>query len=99
MNLQGKTALVTGGTKGIGAATAIALAQGGANVALVGRHDDADAQNTKRHIEKLGRRAEIIVADCAKPADAARCINEAAARLGSLDVLVHSAGGMHEHIQ
>jgi NAD(P)-dependent dehydrogenase (short-subunit alcohol dehydrogenase family) len=93
MNLQGKTALVTGGTKGIGAATAIALAQGGANVALVGRHDDADAQNTKRHIEKLGRRAEIIVADCAKPADAARCINEAAARLGSLDVLVHSAGG------
>src|ERR1041385_4587678 len=93
MNLQGKRALAPGGTRGIGPPTAIALAQGGANVALVGRHDDADAQNTKRHIEKLGRRAEIIVADCAKPADAARCINEAAARLGSLDVLVHSAGG------
>ncbi len=93
MNLQNKSALVTGGTKGIGAAAAIAFAQAGANVAIAGRHDDADAQATKRDIEKLGRRCEVIVADCAKPAQATRCVHEAAQKLGSLDVLVHSAGG------
>jgi len=93
MELSGKTALVTGGTKGIGAATAIAFAKAGADVAIVGRHDDADAQATKRDIEKLGRRCEVIVADCAKPEEAARCVADAAAKLGRLDVLVHSAGG------
>lgn len=88
-----KTALVTGGTKGIGAATAVALAKAGADVAIVGRHDDKDAAATKKEIEALGGRCEVVVADCAKPADATRCVNEAAKKLGSLDVLVHSAGG------
>lgn len=93
MNLQNKAALVTGGTKGIGAAGAIAFAKAGANVAIVGRNDDADAATTKKEIEALGRRCEMIVADCAKPEEAARCVNETAKKLGSLDVLVHSAGG------
>jgi NAD(P)-dependent dehydrogenase (short-subunit alcohol dehydrogenase family) len=93
MNLQNKSALVTGGTRGIGAATAIALAKDGANVAIVGRNNDGDAAATRKEIEALGRRCEVIVADCAKPAEAVRCVSEAAARLGSLDVLVHSAGG------
>jgi NAD(P)-dependent dehydrogenase (short-subunit alcohol dehydrogenase family) len=93
MNLQNKAALVTGGTKGIGAAAAIAFAKAGANVAIVGRNDDADAAAIKKEIEALGRRCEVIVADCAKPEEATRCVNEAAKKLGSLDVLVHSAGG------
>jgi NAD(P)-dependent dehydrogenase (short-subunit alcohol dehydrogenase family) len=93
MNLQNKVALVTGGTKGIGAATAIAFAKAGADVAIVGRNDDADAATTKKEIEALGRRCEVIVADCAKPADAKRCVEETANKLGALDVLVHSAGG------
>src|SRR5262245_25219966 len=93
MNLQNKAALVTGGTKGIGAATAVAFAKAGANVALVGRHDDKDAAVTRKEIEALGRRCEMIVADCAKPEEAVRCVNEAAKKLGSLEVLVHSAGG------
>lgn len=93
MNLKEKVALVTGGTRGIGAATAIAFANAGANVAIAGRHADADATATKQEIEARGRRCEIIVADCSKPADATRCIEEAAKKLGSLDVLVHSAGG------
>lgn len=93
MILQNKVALVTGGTKGIGAATAIAFAKAGANVAIVGRHDDAEAAATQKEIEALGRRCEVIVADCAKPAEATRCVEEAAKKLGSLDVLVHSAGG------
>ena len=93
MNLENKIALVTGGTKGIGAATAIAFAKAGADVAINGRFDDADAQATRQEIQKLGRRCEIIVADCAKPDDAKRCVEEAVQKLGALDVLVHSAGG------
>lgn len=93
MNLQNKVALITGGTKGIGAATAIAFAKAGANVAMVGRNDDTDAATTRKEIEALGRRCQVIVADCAKPEEATRCVNEAAKKLGSLDVLVHSAGG------
>ena len=61
MNLQKKNALVTGGSRGIGAATAIAFAREGANVAISSRHDDADAQQTKREIEALGVRCEMIL--------------------------------------
>ncbi len=93
MQLNGKVALVTGGTKGIGAAAAFALAKEGAEIALVGRHEDDDAKKTLRAITALGRRAEVIVADCAKPADCARCVEETVQRLGGVDVLVHSAGG------
>ena len=93
MQLKGKVALVTGGTKGIGAATAVALARAGAHVAIVGRNHDADASTTRHQIEGLGSRAEIIVADCSKAIEAARCVKETAAKLGRLDVLVHSAGG------
>jgi NAD(P)-dependent dehydrogenase (short-subunit alcohol dehydrogenase family) len=94
MNLQDKVCLVTGGTKGIGAATAIGLAKEGAHIAIIGRHDDAEAAATKNSIESLGRRCETIIADCSESADATRCVEEAAARLGSVDVLVHSAGGL-----
>ena len=86
MILQNKIALVTGGTKGIGAATAIAFARAGAGVAINGRFDDADAQATRQEIQKLGRRCEIIVADCAKPDDAKRCVEETVQKLGALDV-------------
>ena len=93
MELTGKTALITGGTKGIGAATALALAELGANIAINGRADDADARATQRAVETLGRRCEIIVADCARPDEARRCVAEMVAKLGRLDVLIHSAGG------
>lgn len=93
MNLSGKVALVTGGTKGIGAATAIALAKEGADVAINGRHLDNDAKSTRDAIVALGRRCEIIPADCAQAAEAARCMRETESRLGAVDVLVHSAGG------
>jgi len=93
MELKAKAALITGGTKGIGAATAIAFARAGADVAIVGRNDDAEAAATRAAIESAGRRCAVLVADCAKPAEAARCVQEAAERLGPLDVLVHAAGG------
>lgn len=93
MKLTGKVALVTGGTKGIGAATAIQLAQEGANVAISGRNPDADASATLAAIRALGRRAELILADLSKPSEAGRLVEETQKQLGPVDVLVHSAGG------
>jgi len=93
MNLSGKIALVTGGTRGIGAATASALAKAGADVALVGRRLDDDGRKTQQTIIALDRRCEIILADCGKPDEAARCVHETGSRLGAVDALVHSAGG------
>jgi 3-oxoacyl-[acyl-carrier protein] reductase len=93
MNLTGKVALVTGGTKGIGAATARALAHHGANVAIVGRHLDDSATSAGDAVRAAGRRGEIIQADCGQAAEAIRCVRETEARLGPIDVLVHSAGG------
>jgi NAD(P)-dependent dehydrogenase (short-subunit alcohol dehydrogenase family) len=93
MNLQNKIALITGGTKGIGAAAAIALARDGADIALSARRDDADTRATCEAVRALGRRCEFIPADFAKAADAARVVEETTRRLGGIDVLVHSAGG------
>lgn len=91
--LSGSVALVTGGTKGIGAATAMALAKEGAEVAMVGRRLDAEAKQTCRCIEGMGRRCLLIGADVAIPGEALRCVEETAKELGPVDVLVHSAGG------
>ena len=94
MDLFGKSALVTGGTKGIGAATAVELARRGADVAIVGRHDDQSARQTASQVESLGRRCLVIVGDMGKPDEAARSVQQTADGFGSVDVLVHSAGGM-----
>ncbi|MCY3021063.1 MAG: SDR family NAD(P)-dependent oxidoreductase [Planctomycetota bacterium] len=93
MRLEGKACLITGGTRGIGAATAVALAEQGAALALAARHVDNDAQQTRCRIEALGRKCVLIPADLAKPEDARRCVHETARQLGSVDVLVHAAGG------
>jgi NAD(P)-dependent dehydrogenase (short-subunit alcohol dehydrogenase family) len=93
MNLSGKIALVTGGTRGIGAATAIALAKEGADVAIVGRRVDSEANATRDAIAQLNRRCQIIQADCGNAAEATRCARETEAKLGAADVLVHAAGG------
>ena len=93
MNLSDKIALVTGGTRGIGAATAVALAREGAHVAIVGRYPNEEAMVTRDAIRGLGRRCEIILADCGKPSEAARCVRDTASQFGPIDVLVHAAGG------
>ena len=85
--------MITGGTKGIGAATAVALAEAGANVALAARNIDDEANALARRIEALGRRCLLIAADVGHPEEAARCVDQTVAELGSVDVLVHSAGG------
>lgn len=93
MKLEGKVALVTGGTRGIGAATAIALAREGASVALVARRMDEEAEVTRGNILDLERKCVLIQADCASAEDIERAVREAKEKLGRIDVLVHSAGG------
>jgi NAD(P)-dependent dehydrogenase (short-subunit alcohol dehydrogenase family) len=94
MDLKGKACLITGGTKGIGAATAVEFARLGANVAITGRRDDAEAKRTIAAVQALGQRCELILGDIGKPADASGAVEQTIARLGGIDVLVHSAGGL-----
>ena len=93
MELAGKRALVTGGTRGIGAAVALDLAAAGADVVINGRTDDAAARETIRQVEQLGRKCDMVVADMASGDEVDRCVDEAVAQLGGVDILVHSAGG------
>lgn len=93
MKLEHQIGLVTGGTKGIGAATAIALAADGADVAIVGRRLDPEAEDTRRRVEALGRRCVAIQADVGVAREAMRCVEETATKLGPIDLLVHCAGG------
>jgi NAD(P)-dependent dehydrogenase (short-subunit alcohol dehydrogenase family) len=93
MNLTGKRALVTGGTRGIGAAIAIDLARQGCDVAVNGRHDDEAAAATRQAISSAGRKSITLVGDVARPDEVERIVRETETGLGGLDILVHSAGG------
>ena len=93
MKLRGKVGLVTGGTRGIGAACAVELAKRGAKVSLVGRNLDDEAVRVKDGIEAAGGSCILIAADMSRPSDATRCVRETAEALGGVDVLIHSAGG------
>ncbi|MBI5385488.1 MAG: SDR family oxidoreductase [Verrucomicrobia bacterium] len=93
MQLDQKTCLVTGGTKGIGGAAAVALAEQGANIAVVARHLDHEANQTRQRIESLGRPCLLISADMGQADEATGCVEQTARQFGSVDVLVHAAGG------
>jgi 3-oxoacyl-[acyl-carrier protein] reductase len=93
MQLSNKRALVTGGTKGIGAAIAIDLAQQGCDVVINGRHNDASAAEVRDTITSLGRKCLVVLADVARPDEVRQMVREAESALGGLDVVVHSAGG------
>ncbi|ARP81118.1 oxidoreductase [Bordetella genomosp. 8] len=91
-NLEGKRALVTGGSRGIGAAIALALAENGADVALTFQHSTDQARSVVAAIEQIGRRGVAIKADSADPADIRRSVQQAVDALGGLDILVNNAG-------
>jgi len=91
-DLSGKIALVTGGSRGIGRASAVALARAGCDVAVNYLRAAAEAAEAVREIEALGRRAVAIQADVSDEHDAARLASETAQRLGPVDVLVNNAG-------
>jgi 3-oxoacyl-[acyl-carrier protein] reductase len=91
MHLQGKTALVTGAAQGIGKAIALALARAGADVAISDVNGEKAAEAAKE-IEALGVKAFSITGNVADGASATAMVDEAAAKLGKLDVLVNNAG-------
>ncbi|MFD4018294.1 SDR family NAD(P)-dependent oxidoreductase [Streptomyces sindenensis] len=90
--LAGRVALVTGGSRGIGAATALRLAEGGADVALTYVSAADRAAEVVAAIEALGRKAVAVRADSADPAAVVDSVGKAAATFGRLDILVNNAG-------
>jgi 3-oxoacyl-[acyl-carrier protein] reductase len=92
INLEGKRAIVTGGSLGIGASIARGLAGHGANVAINYRRHDTEAKQVVVDIEAMGRKGLAIKADVASFADAARMVGEVKEAFGGLDILVNNAG-------
>lgn len=91
IDLNGKRALVTGGSRGIGAAIALALAENGADVAFTYQHSAGKAEAVAKSIKSTGRRAVAIQADSADPQAITRSVSETVSALGGLDILVNSA--------
>jgi len=90
IGLRGKSALVTGGSRGIGREIALALAREGAHVAICAR-DAEQLERTAAEIRALGAPAHAMVVDLFKEADCARAVNETAEVFGRFDVLVNNA--------
>ena len=90
--LDDKVAVVTGAGRGIGAATALALAEAGADVVLSARTEE-QLKEVAAQVEKLGRRAVIVAADLNDLDAVAGLADQAVAELGRLDFVVKNVGG------
>ena len=90
-HLEGKAALVTGASSGLGRATAIALARAGADVALVARSQQ-ELDSAKDEISEIGRRALTLPVDLASEVETTGAVERTVEALGRIDVLVNAAG-------
>ena len=97
MKLEGKCALVTGASRGIGRGIALAFAREGADVAIGYRRDHAAADSAVKEIEALGRRACAIAADVRDAAAVEAMVHGAQEALGALDIVVANAGVPTRH--
>ncbi len=93
IDLTKKVALVTGGSRGIGAATALRLAQAGADVAITYLHARPNAEDVAEEILAMGRRALVLKADLSRPDDVRLVVEATAQHLGALDIVVSNAAG------
>ena len=93
--LKGRIALITGGDSGIGRAVAIDFAKEGADVCIVYLNEHDDANETKREIEKEGRRSLLIAGDIGDEQFCQDCVQQCVKELGKLDVLVNNAAEQH----
>ena len=90
--LSGQVAIVTGASRGIGQATAVALAEAGADVAVAAR-SAADLEETARQVRAAGRRALVVVTDVSDEAAVKHLVGSALDEFGRVDILVNNAGG------
>ena len=92
MLLEGKNALVTGGSQGIGAAASLELAREGANICLTYRKHESEAKKYAEEILAMGRKALALQCDISSFAEAVEVVKSAIAEFDSLDILVNNAG-------
>lgn len=92
MNLQGKVALVTGSSQGIGQTIAIHLAQAGADIVIDYRSHPDGAKETLAKVEAAGRKGHIVQADLSSVSNVRRLVSEGVQHFGKLDILVNNAG-------
>ena len=91
-SLKGRSALVTGGSRGLGKEMARILAQAGAEVAICGRTESTAVDSARAMSQETGGRVEALVADVGKRPEAERLAREAVERLGKVDILISNAG-------
>ena len=89
--LDGKVAIVTGASSGLGVAFATGLAEAGADIAICARRVER-LEETRKRVEELGRRCIAVPADVAEPDDCNRVVAETVEQLGKVDVLINNAG-------
>lgn len=92
LGLKGKSAIVTGGSLGIGTSVALTLAREGCNVAINYRRHDAEAKEVVREIEKMGRKGLAVKADVSSYSDADNMVKTVVKKFGGLDIMVCNAG-------
>lgn len=98
MKLEGKIALVTGGSQGLGRAIALKLAENGADIAIVYVGPEAPAEETRRDIEAMGRRAMVYVCDVRDEAAVNETVAAVGKDLGKVDILVNNAGVTRDNL-
>ena len=91
-DLTGKSALVTGGSRGLGQAMAAGLASAGADVVVTSRHEDEAAAAAADIAAQYGRRAIGLRADVASPDDCQAMVDRTLAEFGKIDILINNAG-------
>ncbi len=90
--LENKTALITGGSRGIGRAIALEMARQGANVAFSDLRYDEIAQKTEKELKDLGVKAKAYASDASSFSDGENLVNDVIVEFGSIDILVNNAG-------